>query len=825
MNPVEKVLEAVDYYEARANGFWCLCPAHDDHDPSLHVEEAEDGSALFKCRAGCDQADVLAALETRGLKKCDLFPKASLPNETSSMNGHSKGARSASSGRGRLAASYHVKDASGCLVAVHERWEGSSGKRFLWRHPNGGYSRKGEIRPASLPLYGSEAAANWPEDSAIILVEGEKPADALRSVGLRRALGTVTGANGTHEAEALEILAGRRVILWPDNDAPGRTHMHRHAERLQGIASAVHWYEWEAALEKDDAADHPAVMSGDRTGLEELANELKAAPAYKPDDEVSVGLSGPSSEGSSPREDESDERKPTQSELLVRCAAGVELFHTPVGDAYATLSVGDHRETHPIKSKGFRRWLVRGYFESHDRPPGVQAMQDALGLLEARAQFDGVERDVHVRVAEHDGAIYVDLANERWEAVEITAEGWRVVSDSPVRFRRPRGLLPLPTPARGGSVGELRRFVNVADETSWRLMVAWVVQALRPGYPYPLLILQGEQGSAKSTAERLLAALVDPSVAPLRTTPRNEHDLYIAAENGHVVAFDNISDLKPWLSDALCRLSTGGGFGTRTLYENREQELFEGMRPVILNGITEVAARADLLDRALIVTLPHIREEHRKVEAKLWRDFERARPTILGALFDAISGALAAITSLRLEGLPRMADFALWATAAEGALGWDEGTFMAAYVGNREEATETALEADPVAGAVREFMRERDEWRGTAGELWKVLNELVDEGIRHTRAWPGAPNALSSRLKRLAPALRGIGIEYGEDRDKAARKKTLTKKRRAEDRHHRHHRHPEEKHPQKGGFAGDGPDGEVTMGDDPDKKIVTPKFC
>jgi hypothetical protein len=142
MNPVEKVLEAVDDYEARASGFWCLCPAHDDHDPSLHVEEAEDGSALFKCRAGCDQADVLAALETRGLKKRDLFPKASLPNETSSMNGHSKDARRASSGRGHLAASYHVKDASGCLVAVHERWEGSSGKRFLWRHPNGGYSKR-----------------------------------------------------------------------------------------------------------------------------------------------------------------------------------------------------------------------------------------------------------------------------------------------------------------------------------------------------------------------------------------------------------------------------------------------------------------------------------------------------------------------------------------------------------------------------------------------------------------------------------------------------------------------------------------------------------
>ena len=127
-------------------------------------------------------------------------------------------------------------------------------------------------------------------------------------------------------------------------------------------------------------------------------------------------------------------------------------------------------------------------------------------------------------------------------------------------------------------------------------MLAWLIQALRPQGPYPVLILQGEQGSAKTTIERMLRALVDPSTAPLRTTPRNEHDLYIAATNTWVLAFDNISNLQPWLSDALCRLSTGGGFTTRTLYENREQELFDAMRPVILNGISDVATRPDLFD-------------------------------------------------------------------------------------------------------------------------------------------------------------------------------------------------------------------------------------
>jgi hypothetical protein len=534
---------------------------------------------------------------------------------------------------------------------------------------------------------------------------------------------------------------------------------------------------------------------------------------------------------------DAEERKPTQAELLVHCASGADLFHTPAGDSYATVTVRGHCETHLVKAKGFRRWLVRVYFERYDRPPGNQALQDALGLLEARAEFDGPEREVYVRVAGHGGNIYIDLANEDWQVVEITPAGWRVVSgeDAPVRFRRPRGMLvlPTPTPAGGGDDscdGLLRRFFNVSDEDDLRLIVAWLVAALRPTSPYPVLLLQGEQGSAKSTAERLVRALVDPSAAPLRTTPRSEHDLYIAADNAHVIALDNISTLPPWLSDALCRLSTGGGFSTRTLYENREEELFEGMKPVILNGITDVVSRPDLLDRALIVVLPPIPDEERRLEAELWREFEQARPAILASLFDAVSGALRSVEDVRLEGRPRMADFATWATAAEESLGWQPGAFISAYSGNRQEATDSALDADPVAAAVLEFMSDRDEWTGSATELWTALGELVDEGVRKTNAWPGAPNALTSKLKRLAPTLRGVGIEYSEDRSGRSRKKVLAKNKRAKDRHDRHHRHDEEFSAKESQMSSDGPgdglsggDGPDRHGDDPMQKTVTRK--
>jgi len=470
-----------------------------------------------------------------------------------------------------------------------------------------------------------------------------------------------------------------------------------------------------------------------------------------------------------------------------------------------------HRETYQVKSKRTRLWLGRRYYREHGKPPGAQALQDALGVLEAKALFDGEEHEVHVRVAEHQGAIYVDLANNDWEAVKITDEGWQVISDPPVRFKRRNGMLKLPHPVKGGKVDALRRLVNLEDDKDWVLLIAWLVQAFRPTGPYPLLTLQGEQGSAKSTLARMLRTIVDSSTTPVRTSPRNEHDLVIAASNSWMVAFDNLSGLPPWLSDALCRLSTGGGFGTRTLYENDEETLFDATRPVILNGITDVATRADLLDRAIIVVLPTIPEEKRRPESELWGEFEEALPEILGSLFDAVSTALRELPNVDLASLPRMADFAKWATAAESALGVGPGEFMEAYNGSRQEINERALEADPVAMAIVKLMESHEEWIGPTAKLLKELRGLVDEDVRRYKTWPKQPQYLSRQLKRLAPVLRVEGIEVEDlPRTSGERKKRIVKKRPVNDRHERHGRHDDEK-----------PDREATPTDDADDDDVT----
>jgi hypothetical protein len=279
-----------------------------------------------------------------------------------------------------------------------------------------------------------------------------------------------------------------------------------------------------------------------------------------------------------------------------------------------------------------------------------------------------------------------------------------------------------------------------------------------------VLALSGEQGSAKSTFCAILRALVDPNTAPLRALPREDRDLFIAATNAHILAFDNVSRLSPWIADTLCRLATGGGFAVRQLYTDGDEVLFSAQRPVVLNGIEDIVERPDLADRALFLTLEPIDEEHRRLDQELWSEFERERPRILGALLDVVAAGLRALPDVKLDRLPRMADFAMWATACESAL-WPKGTFADAYENNRDSAIETVIENDPVSNGIRELMETRQVWAGTATKLLDELCQKVDERLRNSRRWPSDAKALSGRIRRAATFLRKIGIDINHVRE------------------------------------------------------------
>jgi hypothetical protein len=446
--------------------------------------------------------------------------------------------------------------------------------------------------------------------------------------------------------------------------------------------------------------------------------------------------------------------------MLIDLAATAEVFHTPAGIAYADLTIDGHRETWPVRSPRVRAWLRRGYYKATRDVPSTPALNAAVNLLEAQAQFDGPEQPVQVRVAEQDGHIYLDLADITWRAIEIGPDGWRVVEEPPVRFRRPAGLLPLPVPEQGGSTEALATLLNLSDRNDFVLVVSWLLATLRPGGPYPLLAVSGEQGSAKTVLSKLLKALIDPNAAPVRATAREGRELMIAANNGHLLAFDNLSGLPVWLSDALCRLASGGSFAVRRLYTDEDEVLFQAARPILLNSIEDVVSRADLADRAIFLALTPIGGQQRRAETELWRKFEIERPRILGALLTASAHGLRELPRVRLQRLPRMAGFAIWATACETAM-WPCGTFAHAYEANRRTAIESIIDADPVATCVRELMAERNSWTGSATDLLQLgTNECI-----FGPGWPRNPRSLAGRLRRAQTFLRALGIEIAFSRE------------------------------------------------------------
>jgi hypothetical protein len=342
----------------------------------------------------------------------------------------------------------------------------------------------------------------------------------------------------------------------------------------------------------------------------------------------------------------------------------------------------------------------------------------------------------------------------------------------------------MPYPTRGGSLTLLRNLLNIGDDDNWILCVSWLIAACRPTGPYPVLIFHGEQGSAKSTTEKLLRRIVDPSVALVRTPPRDERDLVIAGSNSWVLAYDNVSGIPGWLSDALCRVATGGGFSTRQLYTDSDEVLFEAMRPIILNGIDHLADRPDLAERAIILDLPSIGESARREESALYAEFDRRLPQIFGGLCDAVSTALALLPRVELRSKPRMADFAMFATAAMPALGFLPERFLAAYDGNQAEAVQETLEGDLVAAAIITMMddlaeREGTEvWEGTCKALLCTLETVTDDAVKRSHVWPKMPRGLSGRLRRLVTVLRKSGIEvtFSQRGAKGRRLVTITRK-------------------------------------------------
>jgi len=464
-----------------------------------------------------------------------------------------------------------------------------------------------------------------------------------------------------------------------------------------------------------------------------------------------------------------DREGPVQA--LLRLTETVGLLRTADGCSHARVSVGGRPETYALKSAAFRDWLIDAYAHTRGETCSDWSIRRVLARLEATARFESGTPSVFVRVG-HDGnadadddangsgngsACFLDLADPGGRAVKIGPDGWSVVDNPPINFRRPEGHLPLPTPSRDGSIELLQPYVNVMDR-DFTLLVVWMAAALRPAGPYPVLALYGEHGSTKSTLAKVVRLLIDPQRAPLVAQPRNTRDLMASAVNGWLVTYDNITAIPDWLSDGLCMLSTGGAFAGHAPFTDGERRVIHAQRPVILSGIDEFVGRRDLGDRSIFLSLPPIEPGDRRLEREFWASFHRDYPRILGALLDVVVGGLRVLPSVRPTELPRMADFAIFAEAIGQSQGLPAGTVLSNYNENREQAAMAHLEDSPVAHVLLQNGPDLNNWYGNPTKLLDLLTTLADRGVAASPRWPKTPQWLSIELRRIAPQLRLHGI-------------------------------------------------------------------
>lgn len=632
------------------------------------------------------------------------------------------------------AAEYDYLDSDGRLLFQVVR---RAPKSFFQRRPApGGKSWINNLKGVTQVPYRLPDLLASPE-ATVYVVEGEKDADRLASLGLVATCNA--GGAGKWRAEHGEHLADRDIVILPDNDDAGSKHARQVLHDLHGKARSVRILALPDLPEKGDVSDWL-----DAGGTAEQLRELtQGATAASEDDGADIGAEAP------------NERSSQVDTLVSYATERYDLLHDRNKDAYAR-----ERSTGIVirlNGRQFRDVLAAGYYAAYRQPARDTSLRDALATLGAQARYEGAAEDVHVRVARHGANYYLDLCepgNSR--AIELTAGSWRIVDKPPVNFVRSDSMQPLPAPVHGGSIEPLWDIVN-APAGQHLLVLAWLIDAMRPETPYPGLELIGEQGSGKSTATMALRRLIDPNSADLRSAPRSVDDMYISAAHNHIMALENISHLPAAMQDALCVLSTGGGYAKRKLYSDDEEHIIQVRRPWIINGIAACVTQQDLIDRVLSVECPVIAVRESSTQQR--QAFEAARPGILGGLLD-----LAAMALVELPGItiapghrPRLLEYATLAMAAAKASGKDPAVALKAFKALRAETIARTLDASPVATAIVNLMLSREKFKGTVKDLLAML----DDGYKPhgAEAWPRSPKGLGDALRKIAPALRQMDFE------------------------------------------------------------------
>lgn len=455
---------------------------------------------------------------------------------------------------------------------------------------------------------------------------------------------------------------------------------------------------------------------------------------------------------------ESNRRRVGKADRLLVQLGDAELFHDALNVPYITFNDTECARTFCLDpADTFPDFCRRVYYQNNRDDIGRKDIATVIDRLKSRALYEGEERPVFCRVGELDSLLYVDLGAGRF--IKITPHGWAVTSQCPVPFIQPRGFGALPNPSEEHET----LFIELgAISSHWlelngpALEMAYLIGACDPSAPQPVLQYLGGQGSGKTNRARMMKAIIDPTTPATKSLPQNERELFVNCRGAYVSLFDNISRIPDHISDALCRISSGGGSSARKYYTDAEEFHIDILRPVIMTAIDDPITRADLRDRTITIEVQPIAQEERIEERELKESFGRAHPRILGALLDCLVMALRQRDEIGRKQLLRMADWSKFALAAEPATGLPEGTLSDAFKALSEDSNSAAISASPIGNYVADLATRS--WQGTMGSLLKLLNGRASKSEQTSPDWPRTPRALSGLIARIEPNLSALGV-------------------------------------------------------------------
>ena len=457
-----------------------------------------------------------------------------------------------------------------------------------------------------------------------------------------------------------------------------------------------------------------------------------------------------------------DDKPPKQDELLIELALKkCTFFHDEQGEAYAKIKIDNHTEIWNINSTEFKDWLAHQYWIENKKGVKKSGYESALLTLRGMAVFEGKSEEVYLRVVQIKDMIYIDMCNKNWQVIEIDKKDWRIVNKPPVNFIRSKNMKSLHTPKAGdGNINLLSKHLNVGTE-DLTLVIGWLLMSMQAGSgALPILIFQGPAGCGKTTVSRMLREIIDPNSADLLSKPKTE-DMRVIGVRNHVLAFDNLSGIHSNYSDTPCKISTGDNQTIRRLHTTNDEFTISIKKPILLNGIDEITSRNDLLSRSIRIELKKIKAF--QPESRMWSNFIKDVPSILSALLDGISCALANHHKINIKEVTRMGDFCRWSTAAGKMYQWKNDEFIKQYKRNIMLSYVDSINASDFASAIVDMVNDQSDFKDTPKNLLTLLNKF--SSIDMTLSSKGVVN----KIFRCQDALEALGIEIDKCKDRANR--------------------------------------------------------